>query len=56
MKIVCGECGGNGIAEHIESWPRPCDACHGDGELKVPFAWGLYFRVSDWLTAKRRAA
>jgi hypothetical protein len=56
MKIVCGECRGSGIAEYIAHWARPCDACHGDGDLNVPMLWGIYFRVADWLDAKRRSA
>lgn len=56
MKNKCGECGGSGTAEYIGVWARPCDACHGDGELNIPAFWAIYIRLSDWLSAKRRAA
>jgi hypothetical protein len=29
--VDCGECNGTGVAEHIGGWPRPCDACYGEG-------------------------
>lgn len=54
MKIVCGECGGDGVAEYIGNWQRPCDACRGEGELDVPIIWAAIILVSNWL--KRRAA
>lgn len=35
-RIRCEECRGKGIAEYIDVWPRPCDVCHGLGEINVP--------------------
>jgi hypothetical protein len=27
----CRECNGSGVAEYIGGYPRPCDACKGEG-------------------------
>ena len=55
MKFKCGECGGDGVAEYIDHWARPCDACHGDGELDGPILWAIYFRLCDWWNSRRFA-
>jgi len=34
-KIECTECNGTGVAENIGGWARPCDACHGEGDIYV---------------------
>lgn len=34
-KIECAECTGTGVAENIGGWARPCDACHGEGDVYV---------------------
>jgi hypothetical protein len=31
---LCGECNGTGVAEHICGYTRPCDACHGSGDVQ----------------------
>jgi hypothetical protein len=31
----CGECDGTGVAEKIEHMSRPCDACGGEGVIRV---------------------
>ena len=56
MKITCGECRGSGTAEYIDVWARPCDACHGEGELNPPAFWAIYITIADWLESKRRTA
>jgi hypothetical protein len=33
--MKCRECKGTGVAEMIGGYPRPCDACHGKGEIKI---------------------
>lgn len=34
-KRKCRECNGTGVAEHIGGWPRPCEACYGEGEIRA---------------------
>jgi DnaJ-class molecular chaperone len=31
--LICPECLGDGIAEYIDVYARPCDACRGEGEI-----------------------
>lgn len=35
VKLECIECCGTGVAENIGGWARPCDACHGEGDIFV---------------------
>lgn len=53
-RATCQECQGDGVAETIEGWERPCDACHGNGFLFTGRAIGGKARA-DKLTPERRS-
>lgn len=45
--IICGECGGSGVAEYIDHMARPCDGCHGNGCISVHWRHALAIEAAS---------
>jgi len=52
VEVDCGECGGSGVAEHIQGYDRPCEACGGDGKIWRTSGEQVLIQAVDALTAE----
>lgn len=54
VKKECPECRGDGVAERINGYERPCDACHGKGYVTLPPADADWVEVVARVLVERR--